>query len=103
MGRHVHIAALAAIALAIAPASAHAAVKAGVAEVDASWHVGASAGQYASDGSFVSDHGIGTRRGRGRIVYGVRRGRFTFVAVVRKSDARRTPALSARLRTLGLR
>ena len=58
MGRHVHIAALAAIALAIAPASAHAAVKAGVAEVDASWHVGASAGQYASDGSFVSDHGI---------------------------------------------
>ena len=30
-------------------------VKAGVAVVDASWHVGASAGQYASDGSFVNE------------------------------------------------
>src|SRR4051794_18278708 len=43
-----------------APVAAHAAkVRAGVASVDASWHVGASAGQYASDGSFVStDQGI---------------------------------------------
>ena len=30
---------------------------AGAASVDASWHVGASAGQYASDGSFVSEDG----------------------------------------------
>ena len=45
------------LALAFAP-GAHAAVRAGAAEVDASWHVGASAGQYASDGSFVSDHGV---------------------------------------------
>jgi hypothetical protein len=38
-----------------APASASAGVlKAGVGKVDASWHVGASAGQYASDGSSVS-------------------------------------------------
>jgi hypothetical protein len=34
-------------------------VRAGAAAVDASWHVGASAGQYASDGSFV-DHESGT-------------------------------------------
>jgi hypothetical protein len=34
-------------------------VRAGVAVVDASWHVGASAGQYASDGTFV-DHEDGT-------------------------------------------
>lgn len=34
-------------------------VRAGVASVDASWHVGASAGQYASDGTFV-DHDEGT-------------------------------------------
>lgn len=40
-------------ALLAAPAAAQAAVKAGVAEVDASWHVGASAGQYASDGSAI--------------------------------------------------
>jgi neutral/alkaline ceramidase-like enzyme len=38
-----------------APAGASAGtLKAGVAKVDASWHVGASAGQYASDGTFVS-------------------------------------------------
>ncbi len=38
---------------ALAPALAHADVRAGAAAVDASWHIGASAGQYASDGSFV--------------------------------------------------
>jgi hypothetical protein len=38
----------------VLPAQANAdQLKAGVAVVDASWHVGASAGQYASDGSFV--------------------------------------------------
>ncbi len=58
MGRLVFLTALAVLALAFAPVGAHAAVRAGAAEVDASWHVGASAGQYASDGSFVSDHGV---------------------------------------------
>ena len=49
----VAILALAATAV-VAPAAAHAApLRAGAAAVDASWHVGASAGQYASDGSFV--------------------------------------------------
>jgi Neutral/alkaline non-lysosomal ceramidase, N-terminal len=33
-------------------------VMAGAAVVDASWHVGASAGQYASDGTFIGDHGV---------------------------------------------
>jgi hypothetical protein len=33
-------------------------VRAGAAAVDASWHVGASAGQYATDGSFVGAHGV---------------------------------------------
>src|SRR3954462_7477120 len=49
-----------AVAALLAPAAAQAGqVRAGVAAVDASWHVGASAGQYASDGSFVStDQGI---------------------------------------------
>ena len=42
-----------AIALLAAPAAAQGAVKAGAAEVDATWHVGASAGQYASDGTFA--------------------------------------------------
>ncbi len=47
-----------AIALLAAPAAAQGAVKAGAAEVDASWHVGASAGQYASDGTFASEEGL---------------------------------------------
>ena len=47
MGRVRTAVVLAALA-ALAPSTAHAAVRAGVAEVDASWHVGASAGQYAS-------------------------------------------------------
>lgn len=33
-------------------------VKAGVAAVDSTWHVGASAGQYATDGTSVGDHGV---------------------------------------------
>jgi hypothetical protein len=36
------------------PAAAAGDIRAGVGVVDASWHVGASAGQYASDGTFVS-------------------------------------------------
>ncbi len=44
--------------VAAAPASAE--VKAGAAVADASWHVGASAGQYASDGTFGVDPADGT-------------------------------------------
>ena len=55
------LAALSAFAL-IAPVAASpaagGAVRAGVAAVDASWHVGASAGQYATTGSFVGVHGV---------------------------------------------
>jgi hypothetical protein len=48
------IGAAVAVALLVVPTAAQAgALKAGVAVVDGSWHVGASAGQYASDGSFV--------------------------------------------------
>ena len=54
MGRIFATAAIAALMLAAAPAAASAGeLKAGAAVLDASWHVGASAGQYASDGSFV--------------------------------------------------
>jgi hypothetical protein len=42
------------------PAGAAAQVRAGAAAVDASWHVGASAGQYASDGTFGIDPSHGT-------------------------------------------
>jgi len=44
----------AALLLTVPDVASAAALRAGVAAVDASWHVGASAGQYASDGSFVS-------------------------------------------------
>ena len=45
-------------ALLCLPAAAHAGVKAGVGVVDSSWHVGASAGQYAGDGSWIGVHGV---------------------------------------------
>jgi hypothetical protein len=51
--------AIVAVALAV-PASASATVRAGAAAVDATWHVGASAGQYASDGTFGVDPAEGT-------------------------------------------
>jgi hypothetical protein len=38
--------------------TAHAAVRAGAAAVDATWHVGASAGQYASDGTPLGEGGV---------------------------------------------
>jgi len=44
----------------VAPASANADVRAGAAVADASWHIGASAGQYASDGTFGVDPDNGT-------------------------------------------
>ena len=51
----------------VLPAVASAQLKAGVGDVDASWHVGAAAGQYASDGARANDkefdpHGHTTRR-----------------------------------------
>ena len=58
-GRPVRRALVALLCALACPASAAAATtRAGVAVVDASWHVGASAGQYASDGSFVGVHGV---------------------------------------------
>src|SRR4051812_5118500 len=50
-------AAIVGLALAGAPAASAGQLKAGAAALDASWHVGASAGQYASDGSFVDENG----------------------------------------------
>ena len=47
------LAVAAALAAAAPATSSDGRVRAGVAAVDASWHVGASAGQYATDGSFV--------------------------------------------------
>ncbi|HYH60185.1 MAG TPA: neutral/alkaline non-lysosomal ceramidase N-terminal domain-containing protein [Thermoleophilaceae bacterium] len=50
---------IAVLGAALAPAGAAAAgLQAGVAQVDASWHVGSGAGQYASTGSFVDQHGF---------------------------------------------
>lgn len=51
------VAALAAAAPAAA-AEGTGSIRAGVAKVDATWHVGSSAGQYASDGSFAGEHGL---------------------------------------------
>ena len=52
------IGALALIGPIAATPAAGGAVRAGAAAVDASWHVGASAGQYAETGSFVGAHGV---------------------------------------------
>ena len=47
------------LVIAALPGAASAAgLKAGVGEVDASWHVGAGAGQHASTGTFVDQHGF---------------------------------------------
>ena len=42
-------------------------------------------------------------RGRGRVLYGIRGGRFRYLAVVPRADVRRPGALVRRLRALGLR
>jgi hypothetical protein len=49
--------ALSAVLLGVPAPAAAGPLKAGVASLDASWHVGASAGQYASDGTFVGVDG----------------------------------------------
>src|SRR3954454_2362542 len=85
-------AAIAVVAL-LAPAAAQAGqVRAGVAAVDASWHVGASAGQYASDGSFVStDQGIDptTHSTRRASSYGIQSRLSARALVTQGSNGRR--------------
>src|SRR5204862_3673869 len=66
-------------------------VKAGVAKVDASWHVGASAGQYASEDTPVGDHGVNpsledTRRAPS---YGVQSRLDTRAIVIQGADGKR--------------
>src|SRR3954468_21384141 len=87
-------AACVAAVFAIAPA-AHAApagqVKAGVGKVDATWHVGASAGQYASEDTPVGDHGVNpsledTRRAPS---YGVQTRLDTRAIVIQGGDGKR--------------
>jgi hypothetical protein len=79
--------------LAAAPAatSSDGRVRAGVAAVDASWHVGASAGQYASDGSFVGAHGVDptTHSYRRSASYGIQSRLQARALVVEGPDGRR--------------
>jgi hypothetical protein len=72
VGRRIRLGgavALAIVALSASPAHAKGVLEAGAAAVDASWHVGASAGQYASSCqstadaaagrcTFIGDHGV---------------------------------------------
>ena len=66
-------------------------VRAGVAAVDASWHVGASAGQYATDGSFVGAHGADptTHSYRKSASYGIQSRLNARALVVEGADGRR--------------
>jgi Neutral/alkaline non-lysosomal ceramidase, N-terminal len=86
-------AAVAATLLASAPATpaADGPVRAGVAAVDASWHVGASAGQYASDGTFVGVHGADptTHSYRRTASYGIQSRLQARALVVEGADGRR--------------
>ena len=80
------------LAVALAGAgSAHAAVRAGAASVDASWHVGASAGQYASDGTPVGEHGVdpGAHSTRRAPSYGVQSRLSARAIVVEGPDGQR--------------
>ena len=66
-------------------------VRAGAAAVDASWHVGASAGQYASDGSFVGAHGVDptTHSYRKSASYGIQSRLSARAIVVEGADGQR--------------
>jgi Neutral/alkaline non-lysosomal ceramidase, N-terminal len=66
-------------------------VRAGVAAVDASWHVGASAGQYATDGTFVGVHGVDptTHSYRRSASYGIQSRLEARALVVEGTDGRR--------------
>jgi hypothetical protein len=88
--------ALIALALAVQPGvAAVGQVKAGVASVDASWHVGASAGQYASDGSFVGAHGVDptTHSYRRSSSYGIQSRLNVRALVIEGADGRRMALL----------
>jgi hypothetical protein len=66
-------------------------VKAGAAAVDASWHVGSSAGQYATDGSFVGAHGVDptTHSYRRTASYGIQSRLSARALVVEGADGKR--------------
>ena len=88
------LAALTAVALAAPVAASPAAggqVRAGAAAVDASWHVGASAGQYATDGSFVGVHGVDptTHSYRKNASYGIQSRLSARALVVEGADGNR--------------
>ena len=90
----VVLAAIAAIALIAPIASTPAAggpVRAGAAAVDASWHIGASAGQYATDGSFVGAHGVDptTHSYRKSASYGIQSRLSARALVVEGADGNR--------------
>ena len=67
------------------------AVRAGAAAVDASWHVGASAGQYAETGSFVGAHGVdpNTHSYRKNASYGIQSRLSARALVVEGADGNR--------------
>lgn len=71
-------------------------VRAGAAKVDSTWHVGASAGQYASDGTSVGDHGVDptlhtTRR---TSTYGIQGREWVRALVVEGADGTRWALVS---------
>lgn len=73
------------------PGPAPAQVRAGASKVDSTWHVGASAGQYASDGVSVGDHGVdphtlSTRRSPS---YGIQGREWVRALVVEGSNGKR--------------
>ncbi len=75
----------------VSRAAAPGQVRAGVGVIDATWHVGASAGQYASDGTSVGEHGMDpfTHTTRRAPSYGVQSRNSVRVIVVEGSDGTR--------------
>ncbi|MFN2590225.1 MAG: hypothetical protein ABR518_05605, partial [Actinomycetota bacterium] len=79
------------------PVSAQAAtVRAGAAVVDSTWHVGASAGQYASDGTSVGDHGVDPyhHQTRRTASYGIQGRESVRALVVEGTDGQRFALVS---------
>ncbi|HLF70392.1 MAG TPA: hypothetical protein VI541_05490 [Actinomycetota bacterium] len=66
-------------------------LRAGAARLDSTWHVGASAGQYASDGVAVGDHGVDpfTHSTRRSPSYGIQGREWVRALVVEGSDGKR--------------
>jgi hypothetical protein len=95
-----HVASIAVLASLFTPSGARAdagpAAMAGVAKIDASWHVGASAGQYASDGTPVGDHGVDptTHSVRRAPSYGLQSRTWTRALVIQGSNGKRTAIVS---------